>query len=107
MSVILLYFSIYIYYFLSILVPEDASEPVRRFVEALFIIHTESKLNTSGRLVISPLNNNNNYNNSQNNLSIIAASSIASQLSLELQLLDREEWCLDLIFPHHRSLIDE
>jgi hypothetical protein len=33
------------------LVPLDVSDMVRRFVEALFITHTETKLNTFGRLL--------------------------------------------------------
>ena len=33
------------------LVPLDVSDVVRRFVEALFITHTETKLNTFGRLL--------------------------------------------------------
>jgi len=31
-------------------VPEDGSEELRRFVEALFITHAETKLNVFGRL---------------------------------------------------------
>lgn len=93
-------FSFVINFYHSIsLVPEDASEAVRRFVEALFITHAETNLNTSGRLVI-PVNDDSNR---KDDPFAIATTLTTPSLLLELQLLDREEWCLDLIFPHHRT----
>ena len=99
---VILFSNIYFDHFIS-LVPEDASEPVRRFVEALFIIHTETKLNTSGRLV-GALNNDSDQ---QNDLYNIAASSPMLPLSIDAQILDREEWCLDLMSPRHRHQYPE
>ncbi len=59
----------------------DATEIVRKFVESLFITHTEPNLNTSGRILHSNNNNNNNNNNDNND--------------------DRGQWCRNLIVPHN------
>jgi hypothetical protein len=37
-------------FFFYLLVPDDCSHELRRFIEALFITHAETKLNTIGRL---------------------------------------------------------
>ena len=79
-----------------ILVPDDVSEAVRRFVEALFITHGETKLNTSGRL-LHLIDQDDQYNNSSAN-----SCPITYPMSLEAQAFDREEWCRDLTFPHQR-----
>ena len=42
----ILFFFFYLYY----LVPDKASNALRRFIEALFITHTQTKLNTLGHL---------------------------------------------------------
>lgn len=81
-----------------LLVPDDASEAVRRFVEALFITHAETKLNTSGRLLhLDDADDDSytaeNHKDNPNDDSILR----------EKQVLDREEWCLNLVFPHQRS----
>jgi len=59
----------------------DASEPVRRFVEALFITHTEAKLNRFGRLLHEDEDNNDNIH----------------PISLEARIFDRGEWCRNIV----------
>jgi hypothetical protein len=68
-------------------VPIDASDAVRRFVEALFITHTETKLNTSGRLL---------HCQNEDETTIYP-------VSMEARVIDRDEWCRNLVFPHHQS----
>jgi hypothetical protein len=71
-----------------LLVPVDAVDIVRKFVEALFITHTETNLNTVGRLFddrdasddSDPLNN--------------------SPLSIEEQLQDRGDWCRNVVVQY-------
>ena len=65
------------------LVPVDTTEIVRRFVESLFITHTETKLNTSGRLLHVCTDNDNN----QNSHSIPPGAHIQ----------DRGVWCRNMI----------
>ena len=86
------------------LVPENASETVRRFVESLFITHTEAKLNTSGRLVESFTENDAVRTDIPYDLAI--GCSPKSDIAIEIELMDREEWCMDLIFPHHRPYMN-
>lgn len=91
-------------YFYSI-VPEDVSESVRRFVEALFITHAETKLNTSGRLLhLNDEPNQNMESNSSSSGQTTTTTTITYPMSLEMQAFDREEWCRDLFFPHHQRL---
>jgi hypothetical protein len=60
------------------LVPLDASDVVRRFVEALFITHTATKLNTFGRLLhISE-----------------------EPYEDDEQYLNRGAWCRNVVFNH-------
>jgi len=72
-------FSIFNYLILLIfyVVPLDVSRAVRQFIEALFITHAETKLNTSGRLL------------HQND----GDDSISSQA----RVMDRGVWCRNLI----------
>lgn len=57
----------------------------------------------SGRLV-SSINNDTDSNDRYIDPSfILGNASSATSIEMELQLLDREEWCLDMIFPFHRS----
>ncbi|CAF1444491.1 unnamed protein product [Adineta steineri] len=63
--------------------PPNISVTVRRFIEALFITHTEAKLNTFGRLC-DENDDNNNKNNAMNHNTI----------------LGRGEWCRGIVFPH-------
>lgn len=81
--------------------PEDCSETVRRFIETLFITHTEAKLNTSGRLVTDL--NNDDRDRIDIPYHLAEGCSPTSDIAIEIQLMDRDEWCLDLIFPHHRQ----
>ena len=69
------------------LVPVDASEAARRFVESLFITHTEAKLNTLGRL----LDEGNDGDDDDSNRNILA-------MSTEARIRDRGEWCRNMIF---------
>jgi hypothetical protein len=64
---------------------------VRRFVEALFITHTETKLNTSGQLLNQNNNDDDANNNNNNNHGNI------NSISSEAQIKDRQEWCRDLV----------
>ena len=67
------------------LVPIDASDAVRRFVETLFITHTEAKLNTCGRLLQEDDDDDNNDNNTPVMLS-------------NGYLIDRGEWCRNIAY---------
>ncbi|CAF1512731.1 unnamed protein product, partial [Didymodactylos carnosus] len=69
-------------------VPVDASEPVRRFVESLFITHTEAKLNTFGQLLHEDDDNNDDTDDN------------IDRMSSEAIIADRGEWCRNVI---HRS----
>ena len=71
----------------------DVSDTVRRFVESLFITHTETKLNTLGRLLHQ--DDDNNDNNNDNNVNFHGMSPEARII------IDRGEWCRNVI---HRSL---
>jgi len=75
---------------------------VRRFVESLFITHTEAKLNTSGRLV-PRVYDSDEIDRMNIRYDLAKGCSPTSQIVIDIQLEDREEWCLDLIFPHHRK----
>lgn len=89
-------------------VPEDCSETVRRFVEALFITHTQPKLNTSGRLVTDLLNSHtDNRDRIDIPYHLAEGCSPTSNIAIEIQQMDRDEWCLDLIFPHHREYMTQ
>ncbi len=72
-------FNLTIYFFN--LVPVDATEIVRKFVESLFITHTEANLNTSGRLLSSENNNNNNNNDNNDD--------------------ERGQWCRNVSVYHY------
>ena len=67
--------------FLHCLVPTDASVAVRRFVEALFITHAETKLNTSGQLL------HEEHDDTDDN------SGNVYPMSAEGRIRDRGEWC--------------
>jgi hypothetical protein len=72
---------------LSTLVPNDASETVRKFVESLFITHAETKLNTFGQLL-----QNNEETDDDNN-------SDRCTISPEARIInDRGEWCRNIVF---------
>lgn len=73
----------------SLLVPLDASDAVRRFVEALFITHCQTNLNTSGHLIPFEQNNNDTVSASQT-------------LSVEeAKRFERGEWCCSLFQRFH------
>jgi hypothetical protein len=69
-------------------------------------------LNTSGRLLHHHLddddddddnNNNNNNNNNQDDLGLRGlTTTYPMSLEEEKEAIDREEWCLNLNFPHHK-----
>ncbi|CAF4128179.1 unnamed protein product [Adineta steineri] len=68
--------------------PLNVSEVVRRFIEALFITHTEAKLNTFGRLCHDNDDDDNNNNNNEKNY--VNSNTI----------LGRGYWCRNIVFPH-------
>jgi hypothetical protein len=68
------------------IVPHDASHTVRRFVESLFITHTEAKLNTSGHLLQQQDESN--------------TSNYVHPMSYEAKIIDRGNWCHNLVFRH-------
>ena len=63
------------------LVPEQGSDVLRRTVEALFITHAETKLNTTGRLVDHPP---------------------IANIPIDV-LSDRGQWCHSLVRRPHPS----
>lgn len=63
---------------------------VRRFVEALFITHTEAKLNTFGHLL--PRDDANQGNDQPTDRTL-----------LEVQMADRGEWYRNIVFPYYQS----
>ena len=70
--------------------PIDVSEVVRRFVEALFVTHTEAKLNTFGHL----LSRDDDAH----------GDGIPTDRSLpEVQMADRGEWCRHIVFPYYQG----
>ena len=92
------YLQMIIYLHLSIiLVPIDASDTVRKFVETLFITHTEAKLNTSGHLLHMKDDNNGHDDADTENSK--------HPMSYEAQRLDRGEWCRNLL--HRPSSISK
>jgi hypothetical protein len=64
-------------------VPQDCSGPLQYIVEALFITHAETKLNTMGHLDVSVTNSNNN--------------SSPHAMTRERIIADRGHWCRNLI----------
>lgn len=64
----------------------DASEALRRFVEALFITHTEAKLNTSGQIL-----------RNQTNEDEVNDGNMIDLRSNEAQTQDRGIWCRNLV----------
>ena len=64
----------------------DASEALRRFVEALFITHTEARLNTSGQ-ILRDQSNDDELNDGDN----------TDRVSTETRSQDRGEWCRNLV----------
>lgn len=65
------------------LVPQDCSGPLQRIVEALFITHAETKLNTMGHLDGSVANSNYHSN--------------LHGMTRERIIADRGNWCRNLI----------
>ncbi|CAF1297292.1 unnamed protein product, partial [Adineta steineri] len=59
---------------------------VRRFVESLFITHTETRLNTAGRLL-----RNDDDNENENEY----------PLSIEAQIRNRGDWCRNIVLHHY------
>ena len=76
-------------------------------MEALFITHPEAKLSRSGRFV--PSLNTDDQGRVDIPYHLAEGCSPTSEIAIEIQLMDREEWCFDLIFPHHRPymILDE
>ena len=72
------------------IVPTDISEVVRRFVEALFITHTESKLNTFGHLLAHDDDGHENDPPTDRTLP-------------EVQMADRGEWCRNIVFSYYQG----
>lgn len=81
------------FYCFCVVVPLDVSDVVRRFIESLFITHTEAKLNTSGQLLRA--DDETTTNNDQDNETIDRTSS-------EPLLKDRGEWCRNIVFRHYQ-----
>jgi hypothetical protein len=50
MSIVFSYFKSFIFIYFFVLVPDDCSRDLRKFIEALFVTHAETKLNLIGRL---------------------------------------------------------
>ncbi|CAF1164515.1 unnamed protein product [Adineta ricciae] len=71
--------------------PTDAVDIVRRFVEALFITHTEANLNIAGRLF------NNRQTSDAYKLTTNLSSHAEIQMSMEEQIEDRGNWCHNLL----------
>lgn len=67
------------------LVPQDCSGPLQRIVEALFITHAETKLNTMGHLDVSVINSKVNIN--------------PHGITREGIIADRGHWCRNLLRP--------
>jgi hypothetical protein len=59
---------------------------LRRFVEALFITHTEARLNTSGQ-ILRDQSNDDEVNDGDN----------PDRVSTEARTQDRGEWCRNLV----------
>ena len=64
----------------------DALDALRRFVEALFITHTEARLNTSGQ-ILRDQSNDDEVNDGDN----------TDRVSTETRSQDRGEWCRNLV----------
>ncbi|CAF1297606.1 unnamed protein product [Adineta steineri] len=68
--------------------PVDTVDIVRRFVESLFITHTETRLNTAGRL----LHNDDDDDDDNEN---------EYPLSIEAQIRNRGAWCRNIVLRHY------
>ena len=64
----------------------DATEALRRFVEALFITHTEAKLNTSGQIL-----------RDQTNEDEVNDGNVVDLRPQETHTQDRGIWCRNLV----------
>ena len=82
----------------SVLVPNNASDALRRFIEALFITHAQTKLNTDGHLdqLLFP-DHDDSVTMNPNTSTTAASSSLIDEQQQQMDKGEEEVWCKNLV----------